>query len=360
MLCCSCWWCHPRFCTFPGTVGAVCATSIPLRPLACGVLRGKPRHGARPGCEEKGARCCLVPCPVPHGAGRCRLSPRRELAASPRPQLPAAYFELPELPETSGEDEAGEGEASPPRSSPAGGREGLGATRGQGAPTPRRSRGRAQGAGLTAGASKAPLGSQQGSSGGAKPSSATPSPLGGAHLVPYRPQPGALSALGPGALGFVRLTTSRRCLVVGVSVCPQLHAPCHFSVIPGQLPPAHPVPPHHGATDCPHLRACHAPAATPALLCWWPCPAPCQCPMASAASPAHGISKGPRGAGGVQGWQHRCPPPGCPPRPWAGTHASLLASDAAFCSLPNRGFNLPSRLAKSYPKQFPSRSSKSQ
>lgn len=101
-------------------------------------------------------------------------------------------------------------------------------------------------------------------------------------------------------------------------------------------------------------------AATPALLCWWPCPAPCQCPVASAASPAHGISKGPRGTGGVQGWQHRCPPPGCPPWPWAGTHASLLASDAAFCSLPNRGFNLPSRLAKSYPKQFPSRSSKSQ
>lgn len=105
-----------------------------------------------------------------------------------------------ELPETSGEEEAGEGEASPPCSSPAGGREGLGATRGQGAPTPRRSRGRAQGAGLTAGASKAPLGSEQGSSGGAKPSSATPSPLGGAHLVPHPPQPGAHSALGPGAL----------------------------------------------------------------------------------------------------------------------------------------------------------------
>lgn len=147
---------------------------------------------------------------------------------------------------------------------------------------------------------------------------------------------------------------------VSAIVPPQLHAPCHVSVIPGQLPPAHPMPPHHGATDCPHLRACHAPAATPALLCWWPCPAPCQCPVASAASPAHGISKGPRGTGGVQGWQHRCPPPGCPPWPWAGTHASLLASDAAFCSLPNRGFNLPSRLAKSYPKQFPSRSSKSQ
>lgn len=200
MLCCSCWWCHPRFCTSPGTVGAVCATSIPLRPLACGVLRGKPRHGARLGCEEQGALCCLVTCPVPHGVGGCWMSPCRELAASPRPQLPAAYFELPELPETSGEEEAGEGEASPPCSSPAGGREGLGATRGQGAPTPRRSRGRAQGAGLTAGASKAPLGSEQGSSGGAKPSSATPSPLGGAHLVPHPPQPGAHSALGPGAL----------------------------------------------------------------------------------------------------------------------------------------------------------------
>lgn len=269
-------------------------------PAASGLRCAQGETEARSEAGVRGEGSCLVPCPVPHGAGRCRLSPRRELAASPRPQLPAPYFELPELPETSGEDEAGEGEASPPRSSPAGGREGLGATRGQGAPTPRRSRGRAQGAGLTAGASKAPLGSQQGSSGGGKALLGHPQPPGGRTPRSLPSPAGCAQRPGAGGSGVCAPHHLQALPCGGCQCLPPAARPLPLFSHPravASCPPRATTPWCHRLSPSPCLpRSCSHPS--PPLLVAVPCSMPVPHGQRCQPCPRH-LQRAPRRRGGA-------------------------------------------------------------